>query len=109
MIDRFVADLQKDYSDATAGHIPPHRSESSSILSVENRDGAPYANRTSTPMPRRPEQSRGERKTVMALFADFKRSTELMAELDSEEASAIIDPALRLMIDTVHRYDGYVV
>jgi class 3 adenylate cyclase len=60
-------------------------------------------------MPRRPEQSRGERKTVMALFADFKRSTELMAELDSEEASAIIDPALRLMIDTVHRYDGYVV
>ena len=46
MIDRFVADLQKDYSDATAGQIPPHRSESSSILSVENRDGAPYANRT---------------------------------------------------------------
>ena len=46
---------------------------------------------------------------MTALFADFKRSTELMAELDSEEARAIIDPALRLMIDTVHRYDGYVV
>jgi len=46
---------------------------------------------------------------VTALFADFKRSTELMAELDSEEARATIDPALRLMIDTVHRYDGYVV
>jgi class 3 adenylate cyclase len=26
-----------------------------------------------------------------------------------EEASAIVDPALKLMMDTVHRYDGYVV
>jgi hypothetical protein len=51
----------------------------------------------------------GERKTVTALFADIKGSTELMEELDPEEARAIIDPALRLMIDAVHRYDGYVV
>src|SRR5215469_10193119 len=51
----------------------------------------------------------GERKTVTALFADIKGSTELMAELDPEEARAIIDPALTLMIDAVHRYDGYVV
>jgi len=51
----------------------------------------------------------GERKTVTALFADLKGSTELMADLDPEEARAIIDPALKLMIDTVHRYDGYVV
>src|SRR4029453_6292827 len=28
--------------------------------------------------------------------------------LDSEEARAIIDPALQLMMDAVHRYDGYV-
>ncbi len=51
----------------------------------------------------------GERKTVTALFADIKGSTELMADLDPEEARAIIDPALRLMIDAVHRYDGYIV
>jgi class 3 adenylate cyclase len=51
----------------------------------------------------------GERKTVTALFADIKGSMELMADLDPEEARAIIDPALRLMIDAVHRYDGYIV
>ena len=46
---------------------------------------------------------------VTALFADIKGSTELMEDLDPEEARAIIDPALKLMIDAVHRYDGYVV
>jgi hypothetical protein len=51
----------------------------------------------------------GERKTVTALFADIKGSSELMENLDPEEARAIIDPALWLMIDAVHRYDGYVV
>ena len=30
-------------------------------------------------------------------------------DLDPEEARAIIDPALRLMINSVHRYDGHVV
>ena len=51
----------------------------------------------------------GERKTVTALFADIKGSMDLMEDLDPEEARAIIDPALRLMIDAVHRYDGYIV
>src|SRR5712664_542205 len=51
----------------------------------------------------------GERKTVTALFADIKGSMELMEDLDPEEARAIIDPALKLMIDAVHHYDGYVV
>src|SRR5713226_7158319 len=51
----------------------------------------------------------GERKTVMALFADIKGSTELMRHLDPEAARAIVDPALKLMIDAAHRYDGYVV
>jgi class 3 adenylate cyclase len=51
----------------------------------------------------------GERKTVTALFADIKGSTELMEDLDPEKARAIFDPALRLMIDAVNRYDGYVV
>ena len=62
-----------------------------------------------------PEQSdastaiEGERKTVTALFADIKGSTELMEDLDPEEARAIIDPALKLMIEAVRRYGGYVV
>jgi class 3 adenylate cyclase/predicted ATPase len=51
----------------------------------------------------------GERKTVTALFADIKGSTELEQDLDPEDARAIIDPALKIMIDAAHRYDGYVV
>jgi class 3 adenylate cyclase len=48
-----------------------------------------------------------ERKTVTALFADLKGSTELMESLDPEEASAIVDPALRIMVEAVSRYVGY--
>ncbi len=51
----------------------------------------------------------GERKTVTALFADIKGSMDLMEDLDPEDARAIIDPALKLMIDAVRRYDGYIV
>ena len=51
----------------------------------------------------------GERKMVTALFADIRGSTELMEDLDPEEARAIIDPALKLMIEAVQHYDGYVV
>jgi len=56
-----------------------------------------------------PEKLEGERKTVTALFADLKGSTELMEDLDPEEARALVDPALNLMIDAARRYDGYVV
>ena len=55
------------------------------------------------------ENLAGERKTVTALFADIKGSTELMEDLDPEQARAIIDPALKLMIEAVRHYDGYVV
>ena len=50
----------------------------------------------------------GERKTITALFADLKGSTALIEGLDPEDARAIIDPALQVMMDAVHRYDGYV-
>ena len=50
----------------------------------------------------------GERKTVTALFADIKGSTELIRDLDPEEARAIVDPVLQLMMASVHRYGGYV-
>ncbi len=50
----------------------------------------------------------GERKTITALFADLKGSTALIEGLDPEEARVIIDPALQLMMDAVHQYEGYV-
>jgi class 3 adenylate cyclase len=50
----------------------------------------------------------GERKTVTALFADIKGSTELTRDLDPEDARAIVDPVLHLMMAAVHRYGGYV-
>ena len=62
--------------------------------------------------PEQPDAStalEGERKTVTALFADIKGSMDLMEGMDPEEARAIVDPALKVMIEAVHRYDGYVV
>ena len=51
----------------------------------------------------------GERKRVTSRFADIKGSTELMEGLDPEDARAIVDPALKIMIEAVRRCDGYVV
>src|SRR5690349_15846881 len=59
--------------------------------------------------PRADDDLDGERKTVTALFTDIKGSMELMEDLDPEEARAIVDPALKLMINAVDRYDGYIV
>jgi len=50
----------------------------------------------------------GERKQVTVLFADLKGSTELIEGLDPEEARRLLDPALHLMMDAVHRYEGTV-
>jgi len=50
----------------------------------------------------------GERKQVTVLFADIKGSTELIRDLDPEQARAILDPALRAMMEAVHRYEGTV-
>ena len=50
----------------------------------------------------------GERKQVTVLFADLKGSTELIRGLDPEEAQRLLDPALHLMMDAVHRYEGTV-
>ena len=50
----------------------------------------------------------GERKQVTVLFADMKSSLELLADRDPEEARAILDPVLELMMEAVHRYEGTV-
>jgi class 3 adenylate cyclase/tetratricopeptide (TPR) repeat protein len=50
----------------------------------------------------------GERKQVTVLFADLKDSTELIRDLDPEAAQQLLDPALRHMMEAVHRYEGTV-
>jgi class 3 adenylate cyclase/tetratricopeptide (TPR) repeat protein len=50
----------------------------------------------------------GERKIVTVLFADIKGSMDIMEDLDPEEARALLDPCLRLMIEAVHRAEGTV-
>jgi class 3 adenylate cyclase len=42
------------------------------------------------------------------LFADIKGSTALLEKVDPEDARAIIDPVLNVMMEAVHRYEGYV-
>src|SRR4029450_3461323 len=46
----------------------------------------------------------GERKHVTVLFADLKDSTELIRGLDPEAAQQLLDPALHVMMDAVHRF-----
>jgi class 3 adenylate cyclase/tetratricopeptide (TPR) repeat protein len=50
----------------------------------------------------------GERKQVTVLFADLKDSTELIRDLDPEDAQKLLDPAIHIMMDAVHRFEGTV-
>src|SRR5262245_26002198 len=50
----------------------------------------------------------GERKQVTVLFADIRGSTQLIEGRDPEEAQKLIDPVLRVMMESVHRYEGTV-
>ena len=50
----------------------------------------------------------GERKQVTVFFADIKDSTRLIEGLDPEAAQQLLDPALRLMMAAVHRFEGTV-
>jgi class 3 adenylate cyclase/tetratricopeptide (TPR) repeat protein len=48
----------------------------------------------------------GERKQITVLFADIKGSTNLIEDLDPEDAESRLRPALDAMINAVHRYEG---
>ncbi|MGH6898188.1 MAG: alpha/beta fold hydrolase [Geminicoccaceae bacterium] len=50
----------------------------------------------------------GERKQVTVLFADVKGSLALIEHADPEDARRILDAALGVMMDAVHRYEGTV-
>src|SRR5262249_4602645 len=54
------------------------------------------------------ENLQGERKPVAILFADIKGSMQRIEDLDPEDARAVVDPALKLMMDAVDHYGGYV-
>src|ERR1700688_1881476 len=90
-------------ADALAGNA-----QAASAKAPSSRQIAP-AIRVTSEKPDASTTLEGERKTVAALFADIKGSTELEQDLDPEAARAIIDPALKLMIEAVRRYDGYIV
>src|SRR5215217_1133340 len=50
----------------------------------------------------------GERKQVTVLFADVVGSTELIQGRDPEQAQALLDGVVQVMMDAVHRYEGTV-
>jgi len=50
----------------------------------------------------------GERKQVTVMFTDIKDSTELIRDLDPEAAQQLLDPAIHIMMDAVHRFEGTV-
>ena len=93
----------EDCGSALAVNAAPAAKRSS-----QNESAAPSI-RIAAEQPGGSAATEGERKTVTALFADIKGSTELEQDLDPEEARAIVDPALKLMIEAVRRYDGYIV
>jgi class 3 adenylate cyclase/tetratricopeptide (TPR) repeat protein len=49
-----------------------------------------------------------ERKIATVLFADIANSTEVIRDLDPEEAKRFLVPAVEIMTDAVHRYEGIV-
>jgi len=72
------------------------------------RPGHPATDPASVPLGESDTQLDGERKDVTTVFADIKGSMELIETLDPEDARAIVDPALKLMMDAVHHFGGYV-
>ena len=50
----------------------------------------------------------GERKQVTVLFCDIVDSSRLAERLDPEAMHEVMDRALRLMAEAVHRYEGTV-
>ncbi|MBM3524425.1 MAG: hypothetical protein FJX57_15855, partial [Alphaproteobacteria bacterium] len=114
--DAFVEDLKLELVETKR----LARDEGGSVLvwtgpRVEVAPAAPQASPLAYTPPHLTEQilaSRGaiegERKLVTACFADIKGSTELIEDLDPEEAQKLLDPAVRLMMEAVHRFEGTV-
>ena len=50
----------------------------------------------------------GEQRRVVLMFADVSGSTELIEQLDPEQAARLLDPLIGVMAETVERYGGTV-
>ncbi|UTW12345.1 adenylate/guanylate cyclase domain-containing protein [Marinobacterium rhizophilum] len=61
-----------------------------------------------SPLQGSPTEQLAERKIITALFADIANSTALISALDPEDAGALIDPVLAVMVEAVEHYGGYV-
>ena len=97
---RFIADVCEE--SLAAANPPSSTQPAAAAPRKSDEPQIRQANRSA------PENLEGERKTVTVLLVDFKGSTGLVENLDPEEARAIVDPALKLMVDAVQQYDGYV-
>lgn len=80
-----------------------HRAHGSSIVGTEGDPimGLPTESRVSAPIS-------NERKYATILVADLQQSTQLVAELDPEEAIERLEPALTIMREAVYRHGGIV-
>ncbi len=97
---RFIADVCEE---SLAAANPPSSTQPAAVAPRKSDESQIRQADTSAP-----EHLEGERKTVTVLLVDFKGSKRFVESLDPEEARAIVDPALKLMIDAVHQYGGYV-
>jgi class 3 adenylate cyclase/tetratricopeptide (TPR) repeat protein len=91
--------------------VPPLSATAPAAGQVRQPDTAPLAytppHLTEKILASRPALE-GERKQVTVFFTDIKDSTRLIEGLDPEAAQQLLDPALRLMMGAVHRYEGTV-
>ena len=88
------------------GGPPGHRRRTAETFPAPQAYTPRYSGREDSSHPAMPPE--GERKQVTVLFADIKGSTELIEGLDPEEARRLLDPALHVMMDAVHRFEGTV-
>jgi class 3 adenylate cyclase/pimeloyl-ACP methyl ester carboxylesterase len=108
-----TADDLKELGVASLGHRKKLLAAVADMDAVGNRWPAPSLEaRMPRHLAERVLRSRaaleGERKQVTVLFADIKGSLALIEHADPEDARRILDAALGVMMDGIHRYEGTV-
>jgi len=108
-----TADDLKELGVASLGHRKKLLAAIAELTAAANdRLSSSLAARTPRHLAERVLRSRaaleGERKQVTVLFADVKGSLALIEHADPEDARRILDAALGVMMDAVHRYEGTV-
>ncbi len=111
LLRALTADDLKELGVASLGHRKKLLAAIAE-LGAPGNDRAPREVRAPRHLAERVLRSRaaleGERKQVTVLFADVKGSLALIEHVDPEDARQILDAALAVMMDAVHRYEGTV-